>query len=122
MLIDPMGSPAFQLLKSALDAASMRHQVTTNNIANSSTENFQPLKVSFEEQLRNEISASGGTLTADTAKRISPQVEVDAEQSGVSIDQEMVKLSQNFIHYQALLKALTGKIEMTNLAINDGRR
>lgn len=123
MLIDALASSGYQLLKTALDATSMRHQVTANNIANSSTENYQPLRVSFEDQLRQEIAGSHNSLRPDIATHVAPRVEVDPDaSSGVSVDQEMVRMSQNFIHYQALLKALNGKLELANLAINDGRR
>ena len=123
MLIDAVGSTGYQLLKLALDASSMRHQATANNIANSNTENYQALRVSFEEQLRQEITSSGGTLRSDTVSRLAPRIEVDPHVgAGISVDQEMVHMTQNFIHYQALLKALNGRLELTNLAINEGRR
>ncbi|TCS37718.1 flagellar basal-body rod protein FlgB [Paucimonas lemoignei] len=123
MMIEALASSGYQLLKAALDAASMRHQVTATNIANSNTENYQPLRVSFEDQLRQELAGSPNSLRPDIASRVSPRIEADPNAgTGVSVDQEMVRMSQNFIHYQALLKALNGKLELTNLAINDGRR
>ncbi len=122
MLIDISAGPAYQMLKVALDGTSMRQQVIANNIANSNTENFQPLRVSFEEQLQQEISTSASSLKSDISSRVKPSIEVDQDASSVAVDQEMVKLSKNFIHYQALLKALNGRLELTNMALNDGRR
>lgn len=126
MLIDALASSGYQLLKVALDASSLRQQVTASNIANSNTEDYQALRVSFEDQLQQEISssaASGNALRSDIATRVMPRIEQDPNAAtGVSVDQEMVQLTQNFIHYQALLKALNGKFELTNLALNDGRR
>lgn len=110
------------MLKVALDGTSMRHQVTANNIANSNTENYQALRVSFEDQLRQEISGSSNALRPDFSSRVTPRIEVDPLASaGISVDQEMVHMTKNFIHYQALLKALNGKLELANMAI-DGRR
>lgn len=123
MLIDAISNPGFALLKLALDATSMRHQVIANNIANSHTENYQPLRVSFEEQLQHEMTASGSILKNDISTRVTPQIEPEMDATaGVAVDQELAQLTQNFIHYQALLKALNGKLELTNLALNDGRR
>lgn len=131
MPIDPLsGTPGTQLLKLALDAASLRHQVTSTNIANSATTNYQPLRVNFEEQLRREMSLAAAPgmpvptprQRADMATRIAPRIEADPTASSVAIDREMVNLSRNAIHYQALLKVLHSKLELTGMAINDGRR
>jgi flagellar basal-body rod protein FlgB len=131
MPIDPLSNtPGTQLLKLALDAASLRHQVTSTNIANSATTNYQPLRVNFEEQLRREMSLSdapGRSISifgqrADMATRIAPRIEADPTASSVAIDREMANLSRNAIHYQALLKVLNSKLELTGMAINDGRR
>ena len=121
MPINPISGPGYDLLKVALDATSLRHQVIASNIANSSTENYQPLRVSFEAQLQQEISSSGA-LGKDIATHITPRVENDPDSAGVTVDQEMVHLTQNFIHHQALLKALNNQLELTSLAINEGKR
>ncbi len=135
MPIDPLsGAPGTQLLKLALDAASLRHQVTSANIANSATVNYRPLRVNFEEQLRREtsLSTAPGTVLATAGQRpdmaariaphIAPRIEFDPAASSVAIDREMTELSRNAIHYQALLKVLNSKFELTGMAINDGRR
>jgi len=38
------------------------------------------------------------------------------------VDLEMVKLSENTIHYQALLKALGKQLAILNTAMSEGRR
>ncbi len=122
MSINPLASVGYEILKVALDATSLRHQAISSNIANSNTENYQPLHVSFEEQLQQEISGSGAALKNDIAARVAPRIEIDPDGTTVVIDQEMVRLNQNFIHHQALLKALNGKLELASLAINEGKR
>jgi flagellar basal-body rod protein FlgB len=120
MLFNISSSPIDQMLKVALDGASLRQQVIANNIANSNTENYQALQVTFEDELRQAMSTSGDLSASDIAQ-VTPHVEADPNSyGGVSIDQQMVQMSKNFIHYQALLKALNGRIELTNLALTGG--
>ncbi|MDO9217643.1 MAG: hypothetical protein Q7U14_10235, partial [Lacisediminimonas sp.] len=81
-------------------------------------------------QLRREMSLAAAPgmrmpahgQRADLATRIAPRIEADPTTSSVAIDREMANLSRNAIHYQALLKVLNSKLELTGMAINDGRR
>jgi flagellar basal-body rod protein FlgB len=111
MAIDMISSVGYDLLKVALNATTLRHQAISSNIANSNVKGYQPLRVSFEDQLQGVAS-----------KNVTPRIEFDPNTLNVSVDQEMVHMTQNFIHHQALLKALSGKVELMSLAINDGKR
>ena len=51
-MIDDIGGITSQLVKAALDVASLRHEVIANNIANANTQGFSPKKVGFEEYLK----------------------------------------------------------------------
>lgn len=103
-----MGDMAFQFLRAGLEVASLRQQVISNNIANVNNPDFQPLKVEFESLMTNNTAASIP----------KPHVTIKSNVKEVSIDQEMVNLSQNTVQYQALLKQLNGKLELLNSAIN----
>lgn len=103
----------------ALDAAALRHQAIAHNLANLHSEDYVPLGVSFEAQLR----VAAGPGRAGLAR---PQLVREFER-GVGprpqdVDMEMVRLSQNTIHYQALLRALGRQMAILGDALGEGRR
>ena len=113
----------------ALDAASMRHQALASNIANVSTPGYQPLRVSFEEHLvAARASLRSGSLDSALLKVAAPRLErepVVAGETGapaVGIDEQVAKVSENAVHYQALLRALNKQFGILAAAINDGKR
>jgi flagellar basal-body rod protein FlgB len=116
-----VSSSGYTLLKLALDAANLRQQVVANNIANASTQGYQPMRVSFEDRLALEstrMHSGSGVLSGLP----TPTIEIDSAHAKVSIENEMVQMTKNFIHYQAVLKAVNGKYDLIGLALNDGRR
>jgi flagellar basal-body rod protein FlgB len=117
-----MADPVVLLARLALDAASLRHQVIANNIANLNTPGFVPSKVNFEQQLAFARGASG-PLPASLSTSVRPFIEGDASADArVSLDMEMVKLAQNTLQYQSLLKALDKRGAILSTAISEGRR
>ena len=117
------------LVVKALDAATLRHQAIAGNIANANSVDYQPLKVNFEEQLgfaRQALARGGGGLTAGDLASVRPFLEQEpapvAGKAAVMIDMEMVKLSQNTLQYQALLKGLGHRTSILGTAINEGRK
>ena len=116
------------IVRMALDASVVRHSAISTNIANANTQGFTPLRVSFEDQLSTEKTAllerrEGATELA-RLNSMQPRVELgDTSISGkVLIDREMVELSKNTLHYQALIKAMGKNTAILNMAINDGRQ
>jgi|SRR5690349_2632970 len=117
------------LLLKALDAATLRHQAIASNIANANSVNYRPLRVNFEEQLgfaRQALAQPGGTLTAADVAGVRARLEQEpaprAGTAAVMIDMEMVKLSQNTLQYQALLKGVSHHGSLVTTAINEGRK
>ncbi|MBC7380675.1 MAG: flagellar basal body protein [Burkholderiaceae bacterium] len=123
MSISATANAAFQFLQLALDAASLRQQAITSNIANVKTVGYQALRVSFEDRLRSEMSSASGRdkLSDASLGRLRPEMEADP-QGVIAVDQQMALLNQNDVQYQALLKVLAGKLELASLAINDGKK
>ena len=116
------------LVKLALDAASLRHDAIANNLANIHSQGYAPQRVNFEEQLQalRQAVNSGTTPTRAAIDTVRPFVEADPSaapgDATAMIDREMLKLSQNTVHYQALLKALAKRGAIMNLAVNEGRK
>jgi flagellar basal-body rod protein FlgB len=130
-MIDDLGGVTAQLVRMSLDAASLRHMAIASNIANVNSQDYTPVKVNFEEQLEKLRGAlldrsDDESLSARLAA-IQPRIEQNSAAGTstdyrVSLDMEMVKLAQNVVHYQSLLKGLANKMAVIKLAVNEGRR
>ncbi|WP_028317411.1 flagellar basal body rod protein FlgB [Desulfobulbus elongatus] len=125
-----------RLLHKVLDLRSKNQEVIGSNIANAETPGYAAQSFSFEEQLHSALTDSGlrpatthpahippappsfeqvnGTLTVtrDTAGL--------GDRNTVSVDQEMVKLSENEILYEAAVTMLNKKLSMLKYAANGG--
>jgi flagellar basal-body rod protein FlgB len=116
------------LLKVALDAASLRHQVIASNLANIHSVDHVPLRVNFDQQLQalRVMTSRDQPLSSDAVAELRPFVEPDLSprrgSAAAMIDMEMVKLAQNAVHYQALLKALQTRGSIIDVAVNQGGR
>jgi flagellar basal-body rod protein FlgB len=96
--------------------AALRHQAIAHNLANLHSEGYVPLGVSFDAQLaaQRRAQAPRPELVAETWRGAGPRPH--------EVDLEMVNLSQNTVHYQALLRALGRQLAIVSSAISEGRR
>lgn len=122
-----LDSPTTALVGLALDAAALRHLTLANNIANAESAGYAPQRVDFESQLaqvRQSLAARQPLQAADFAG-VRPQVQEGAPRGSASaaqlLDQEMVRVAQNTLHYQALLRALGRYGSIMAMAIDQGR-
>ena len=114
----------------ALDAASLRQQAITTNIANAGVEGFTPLEVDFESQLRSAWQQNGKLRQLDPSAldRAQPRLQQVATQDGlatsqrVRLDEQVAHMAQNGVHYQALAAGLTRHYAILSLAASDGRK
>jgi flagellar basal-body rod protein FlgB len=120
-------SPASALLSLALDAATLRQQALSHNIANAGQDGFRPVAVSFEDQLsiaRDALSGGRSVMPSDVAN-VAPSLTFAAPgpggNEGVSLDTQLAQLSKNALHHQALLKALNRHYALLGFAISEGK-
>ncbi len=113
--MDPISSA---LIEKALDGLSQRYNFTAQNIANANTPNYRPVRVSFEEDLRQ--AASGGQAAINTVR---PQTIVDPTTSGdgVRLDLELATASQTAMRYRALLDLLGQQLRLEHTILTGGR-
>jgi len=125
-VIDDIGGVTSQLVKVALNASLLRHEVIANNIANANTPGFQPQRVDFENLLVNieheRDAMSDEVLKAqldelDQLVKDGSVVEQSAE-SRVELDVQMVELTENVIRYRALLEGLSKRGDLISMAIS----
>lgn len=120
-------SPASALVSLALNAATLRQQAISHNIANAGQDGFRPLAVSFEDQLagaRDALSMGRAVMPSDVAN-VAPALDLASPGPGgndaVSLDMQLAQLSENALHHQALLKALNRHYALLGIAINEGK-
>ena len=125
-----------KILEIAIDLRAKRHQQIGTNIANLDTPGYKPQPLGFEEQLKRipellETASLGVTqkrhfpineanISYTTAQVASTSTWEDGSDS-VSLEEEMTKLAENNLMYNALAKILRGKFDKLRLAIREGR-
>ncbi|MDH5325992.1 MAG: flagellar basal body rod protein FlgB [Gammaproteobacteria bacterium] len=125
-MIDDLGGYTSQLVKAALDVASYRHKVISNNIANANTPGFTPSKVGFEEYLQSvsmgymeELGALNKEQLQQLVNRVtSGDTTVMASGEKVELDQQMADLSENVLKYRALLLGLEKRGAIMKMAVS----
>lgn len=120
-------SPTSALVRLALDATSLRHMALANNIANASSPGHSPQRVNFEQQLgqARQALAAGRSVTLSDLAGVGAFVEQGApttESTTSALDLELVRLAQNTLQYQALLRASSRLSTIMATAINEGKR
>jgi flagellar basal-body rod protein FlgB len=115
-------------LSVALEAASLRHQAIAANIAQAGVQGMTPLAVSFEtqlEQARDELASTGfvrpGTIAA-VRPEVGPALDEQGRTAIQSVDEQMVQLARNAVHYQALVQGLSRHFGVLGLAASEGRK
>ena len=122
----------------ALSAASLRHEVLSNTIANVNTPNFKRSHVRFEDLLKQELGLDRDPLmkvvrTHDRHLpiafhgKVRPVIEQDAgtnmrlDGNNVDIDIEMAEVAKNQLYYSALATAVGGHISKLKSVITSGQ-
>jgi flagellar basal-body rod protein FlgB len=129
-MIEDIGGVTSRLVSLALDVSSLRQQVIAHNIANANTPGFAPQKVSFEQLLE-----SADMLTTDQPADRELTNEIDrlqgrldrgelietGEDETISLDMEMVRLTENVLRYRAMLEGLSKRGSLIKMAVSEGK-
>ena len=115
------------LLQRSLDLRTFRHRILSDNIANSENPNHAPRQVSFQKVLQEVIQdRSPAFLRTTHPQHLSGDfqgaVETTSSAEGVQLDQEMAKLAENNLMFQAGVQALLKKFEGLKTVIQEGGR
>ncbi|MHB1313916.1 MAG: flagellar basal body rod protein FlgB [Christensenellales bacterium] len=123
-------------LEKGLDAAWMRNQVISNNIANVDTPNFKSSKVEFESIMKSALETEGFAAKCKRSKHISLHSQVDdvspviiknsnttmrTDGNNVDIDYENTELAKNTIYYEILIEKVSSEFSRLKMAINEGK-
>lgn len=126
-------SGTFNTLNSALNYASLKQKVISQNIANVDTPNYKAQDVSFNSIFQNELGQGFSTYKTDkrhidfsddsTQPEITTRQNVQYNNNGnsVDMDQEMSDLATNQIYYDALVQQLNSKFSNLQTVIMGGK-
>jgi flagellar basal-body rod protein FlgB len=127
-----------QLLSKVLDLRATKAQVISSNIANAETPGFSPSRFQFEKDLANAVGHKTGIQLETSNKAhigigpgnfnsVNGKVILEEEKSGigddnnVSVDQEMMALSENELLYETSAQLLKKKITLLKHVISGGQ-
>ncbi|MDU4959915.1 MAG: flagellar basal body rod protein FlgB [Sporomusaceae bacterium] len=132
-------APHAALLEKAISAASVRHKVIADNIANVNTPQFKRSEVQFEDVLREKLDASTekrlplamtherhlnrpGQSNPDLLRiRTVTENSFRTDGNNVDIDVEMANMAKNTIYYDATVQQLSRYFSSIKSVINGGR-
>ncbi len=119
----------YNLMKNALDAASMRQEMISSNVANVNTADYKVNKVDFETILDNVSNGTAMNKTndlhigfgnlEDVSPVVSKRTDTTVKENGnnVDIDIEMAEEASNSIYYNAMITQLNAKYSMLRSVI-----
>lgn len=127
MNVDKIFDRTFDLVKVRMGLDVKEHELISGNIANIGTPNYVGKKLSFQETLEKMINDPSSTLRTTNKKHFltgigGPEEDqfVVNETGEVDIDKELSQLTENSIHYKALVTILNKKFNLLKLAMTEG--
>ena len=118
-------------LSIALDVATLRHKTIINNIANVNTEGFIPQRLNFEDYIQNarfqitkegKLDAQSVSELSNSQPLLEPVLTANGLPAKVQLDTEVAAMTENSVHYQALVRALSRQMSILLVAASDGKR
>jgi len=113
-MIDSTGSAIY----AALNGLAARQRVIANNVANIETPGYIAGRVSFEDSLRSAIA--GGDPGATSVATLGSTDPVNQNGNNVSLDNEVVSLTDTDLRYQLMVQAMNQKFGLLRAAIGGG--
>ena len=120
------------ILDKAADAANLRNELLTNNIANVSTPNYKRKDLDFESVLQGELAGEKNLSKAvkkanQNLETLDAQVYTDnaslsyrLDGNNVDINTEEARLAENQIKYQALVDLMNQEFAGYNTVLSSG--
>ena len=120
------------IVDKAADAANLRNELLTNNIANVSTPNYKRKDLDFESVLQGELAGEKNLSKAvkkanQNLETLDAQVYTDnaslsyrLDGNNVDINTEEARLAENQIKYQALVDLMNQEFARYNTVLSSG--
>ena len=139
MLLDKL-SRNTQIQEKALDAAWLRNEILSHNLANVDTPNYNRQDVDFESELIRALNPDLDDVIVhkkhnfrmkevSDLSSVKPRVTEDYNElsmrldgNNVDIDAEMAQMAKNTIKYNTVTSNINGKFSKLRHVISEGRR
>ena len=139
MLEQMLNSANFDYLSRGMQAATMRHEVISDNIANVNTPKFKRSYVNFEDLLARELHLDDDKLKLQVVRthdrhlpvpfhgKAQPVIELDdsttmrVDHNNVDIDTEMANMAKNQLYYNSMATQLGGFVTKMKNVITSGQ-
>ncbi|MEW4413928.1 flagellar basal body rod protein FlgB [Clostridium sp. AN503] len=108
---------AFRALQGGLDAAWLKQQVTSHNIANVETPGFKAKRVEFSQILQAEGEKAGSVRRAVVTEDDTPSARPDG--NNVQLEKEELELWKAYTEYAAMTSRMSGKLSTLRYVINN---
>lgn len=138
MIGELFSNDAFLALRKGISASSLRQQVIASNIANINTPGYKKQEVSFEDEFKRAVENKYAPKMAQTEPEHLPggrnlgnvQIKINTirntamryDGNNVDVDEEMSKLAENGLRFNAMAQLMGGKFASLKTVINEGRR
>jgi flagellar basal-body rod protein FlgB len=107
-------------LERALNIRGFYHKVLASNIANVETPGYKERDIDFVAEL--ERSVKGNTSDIDVREKSNPSGIDGIDGNSVNMEDQIVKLSENTMMFNAFVQLINKKFSMMRYVINEGRR
>ena len=139
MLEQIMNASNFDYLSRGMKAATMRHEVISDNIANVNTPKFKRSYVNFEDLLAKELHLDDEQGKLDIVRthdrhlpipmrgKAQPAIEMDdtttlrVDHNNVDIDVEMANMAKNQLYYNTMATQLGGFVTKMKNVMTSGQ-
>ncbi|MDP3481551.1 MAG: flagellar basal body rod protein FlgB [Desulfoprunum sp.] len=124
------------LLSKVLDLRAENQKIIGSNIANAETPGYAPARFNFEQELNQAITRTGMPLATSHPGHIAlgttdivavtgtitrePDTTGIGDENGVSVDDEMLALSENELLYETAAQLLKKKLSVMKFVIAGG--
>lgn len=110
----------FLALEKGLEALALRQRVIAHNLANVNTPGFKKSEVDFAGALRRYLRDPQGGFRPRVYTLAGTSQRLDG--NNVDPEEEMTRLTENALLYEAAARQLSSAIARLRLAISEGRR
>lgn len=122
MIDQVFASPNYELAKSLLDAAALRHEALATNLANIETPGFKRLDLApdFARQLENYSTRSDSRSPAALEPKIAEDLTARAvrpDGNNVQLDHELLEMNRNSLEYDVLTQFASDSLKRLKSAI-----
>jgi flagellar basal-body rod protein FlgB len=106
------------LMSRLLDVATLRQDVTAQNVANVNTPGYRALEVTFEDALQEKVTSGAPTRDVKAEVTTAAGGAERADGNNVDIDLEMARLQKNAIYFKVYSQILANELAQHRSAIS----